>query len=93
MVRSLNRTERTEPDAGQEITVTDLVSRLEPERRAAFVLTQMLGLSYRETAQVCQCTVGTVSSRVARARGDLVCFLNEQGSIRRDSPTGTPASA
>ena len=35
------------------------------------MLTQMLGLSYAEAAQVCEVPVGTIRSRVARARGDL----------------------
>ncbi len=49
-----------------------LVAGLEPERREAFVLTQVVGLSYAEAADVCSCPVGTIRSRVARARADLV---------------------
>jgi RNA polymerase sigma-70 factor (ECF subfamily) len=37
------------------------------------VLTQLVGLSYAEAADVCGCPVGTIRSRVARARNDLVC--------------------
>ena len=62
-------------DASQRAVVADLVGRLDPDRRAAFVLTQVLGLSYDETAAVCECPVGTVRSRVARARADLVDLL------------------
>jgi RNA polymerase sigma-70 factor, ECF subfamily len=43
-----------------------------PERREAFVLTQVAGLSYAEAAEICGCPVGTIRSRVARAREDLV---------------------
>jgi RNA polymerase sigma-70 factor, ECF subfamily len=50
----------------------DLVARLEPDRRAAFVLTQIIGFSYAEAAEVCACPVGTIRSRVARARAVLV---------------------
>lgn len=49
-----------------------LLEALEPERREVLVLTQILGLSYVEAAQVCGCPVGTVRSRVARAREDLL---------------------
>jgi RNA polymerase sigma-70 factor, ECF subfamily len=48
-----------------------LLDRLEPERREALVLTQVLGFSYAEAASVCRCPLGTVRSRVARARSDL----------------------
>ncbi|MER6596327.1 sigma factor-like helix-turn-helix DNA-binding protein, partial [Micromonospora purpureochromogenes] len=46
--------------------------RLPAERREAFVLTQLLGLSYAEAAAVAGVPVGTIRSRVARARHDLV---------------------
>ena len=66
-------------DASQQSTVADLVDRLDPDRRVAFVLTQMLGLSYAEAAQVCECPIGTVRSRVARARRDLIEALDDHG--------------
>jgi len=49
-----------------------LVAGLEPPRREAFVLTQVLGCSYSEAAAACGVPVGTIRSRVARARQDLV---------------------
>jgi RNA polymerase sigma-70 factor, ECF subfamily len=52
--------------------VGELLRRLCSERRAAFVLTQVLGLSYAEAATVEQVPVGTIRSRVARARADLI---------------------
>jgi RNA polymerase sigma-70 factor (ECF subfamily) len=55
----------------------DLVARLDPDRRAAFVLTQVLGLSYEEAAIVCGCAVGTIRSRVSRARQTLVDALDD----------------
>jgi RNA polymerase sigma-70 factor (ECF subfamily) len=59
---------------------TDLwsvVSSLAPDRRAAFVLTQVVGCDYAEAAQICGCPVGTIRSRVARARADLIDALRE----------------
>ena len=50
----------------------DLVRSLDGERSEAFALTQLLGLSYAEAAQVCAVPIGTIRSRVARARDDLV---------------------
>jgi RNA polymerase sigma-70 factor (ECF subfamily) len=52
-----------------------LINALSTERRAAFTLTQILGCSYQEAAQICHCPVGTIRSRVARAREDLISAL------------------
>jgi RNA polymerase sigma-70 factor, ECF subfamily len=55
----------------QDIVELDmLLSGLDTERREALLLTQVLGLSYQETAEVCGCAIGTIRSRVARARDD-----------------------
>ena len=37
-----------------------------------FVLTQVVGVSYEEAADICQCPIGTIRSRVARARAELL---------------------
>ena len=60
------------PDPADHHAVADLVAGLDPDRRDAFVLTQVLGLSYAEAAVVCDCELGTIRSRVARARHDLL---------------------
>ncbi len=62
------------PDPAGEVAATDLLGHLEPNRRAAFVLTQLLRLSYEQAAVVCGCPPGTIRSRVARARGDLIAL-------------------
>lgn len=72
-------------DVGEEIALTDLLERLTPERREAFVLTQMLGLTYQETAEVCGCPPGTVRSRVARARAELLDALTHAAASGRYS--------
>lgn len=64
----------TDP-VGENAGVTDLLARMDPDRREAFVLTQLLGLSYAEAAAVVGCAVGTIRSRVARGRADLVASL------------------
>ena len=68
-------------------SMADLLARLDPDRREAFVLTQLLGLPYAEAAEVAGCPVGTIRSRVARARADLVDFLGGVGSaaLRSDA--------
>ena len=54
-----------------------LLDALEPDRREALVLTQVLGMDYAEAAAVCGCPVGTIRSRVARARADLLAARTE----------------
>ena len=57
-------------------SVDHLLDALEPDRRDAFVLTQVVGLSYEEAAEVMDCPIGTVRSRVARARADLAASVS-----------------
>jgi RNA polymerase sigma-70 factor, ECF subfamily len=64
---------------GAQAAADELVAALEPDRRAAFVLTQLLGCSYAEAAAVCGCPVGTIRSRVARAREDLDVMITGPG--------------
>jgi RNA polymerase sigma-70 factor (ECF subfamily) len=76
-LESLSPTDAADP-VGEGATVTDLLARLDPDRREAFVLTQLLGLPYAEAAEVAGCPVGTIRSRVARARADLIDALAEK---------------
>ena len=72
--------ERSSDDPAASVAMRSLIAGLEPERREAFVLTQILGLSYAEAADTCDCPVGTIRSRVARARADLVSALDGQSA-------------
>jgi RNA polymerase sigma-70 factor, ECF subfamily len=65
------------PDPAGQVCAADLLRRLPAERRGAFVLTQVLGLSYAEAAEVEGVLVGTIRSRVARARDELVATITE----------------
>jgi len=56
--------------------VDDLLDVLDADRREAFVLTQLVGLSYEEAAAVVGCPIGTIRSRVARARADLMTAVS-----------------
>jgi RNA polymerase sigma-70 factor (ECF subfamily) len=71
------------PRFEEHLALRDLLGGLSAERREAFVATQLLGLSYAEAAEVCDCPVGTIRSRVARAREDLVAALAGSGALRR----------
>jgi RNA polymerase sigma-70 factor (ECF subfamily) len=65
------------PGFDDGIALLDLLAALPDERREAFVLTQLVGLPYAEAAEVGDCPVGTVRSRVARARAALLDLLDE----------------
>ncbi|MER7892250.1 sigma factor [Micromonospora sp. NPDC094482] len=58
------------------VALEGVLLTIDADRREAFVATQITGLSYAEAAEVCGCPVGTIRSRVARAREDLVVALN-----------------
>jgi RNA polymerase sigma-70 factor (ECF subfamily) len=62
-------------DATSEWAVTELVDSIDVARREAFVLTQVVGCSYAEAAEIVGVPVGTIRSRVARAREDLLTLL------------------
>ncbi len=57
--------------AGVADGTAELLDALDDDRREAFVLTQLLGLGYDEAAVVLDCPVGTIRSRVSRARAQL----------------------
>jgi RNA polymerase sigma-70 factor (ECF subfamily) len=65
------------PGFDEGIALADLLGSLRPDQREAFVLTQTLGLSYAEAAEICGCPIGTIRSRIARAREELVTSLRD----------------
>lgn len=65
------------PGFDEGVALLDLLDALPAERREAFVLTQLTGLPYEEAARAGGCPVGTIRSRVARARATLVELLDE----------------
>lgn len=74
---------QVEPDPAAEHAVSALVATLDDDRREAFVLTQLLGLTYADAAAAAEVPVGTIRSRVARAREQLVAALDDPDADRR----------
>jgi RNA polymerase sigma-70 factor, ECF subfamily len=68
------------PARSGEIELEALLQALAPDRRLAFTLTQVLGLSYDQAAAVVGCPIGTIRSRVARARADLLAAVTADSS-------------
>ncbi|MCO1656467.1 sigma-70 family RNA polymerase sigma factor [Pseudonocardia humida] len=72
----------------EAVLLRALIAALDPDRREAFVLTQVLDLGYAEAAEVCDCPVGTIRSRVARAREDLVEAMDARSAPHRHRAGG-----
>jgi RNA polymerase sigma-70 factor (ECF subfamily) len=68
----------TAPDQGHRLDVQDLragLAKLPPDQREALILVGAEGLSYEEVAGICGVAIGTIKSRVNRARNRLAELL------------------
>ena len=65
--------------------VRSALQQLPPEQRAALLLVTVDGLSYKEAAEVADVPVGTIMSRLARARIALQAKLDAGGGLRRST--------
>jgi RNA polymerase sigma-70 factor, ECF subfamily len=79
------------PDPAGVRAVEALVEELDATRREAFVLTQLVGCSYEEAAAVCGVPVGTIRSRVARARADLLAAVRAADAVGSDPAAASGA--
>lgn len=57
------------------------IQALPPDQRITLVLADVQGFSYQEVAEATDAPLGTVKSRLARARGKLRDYLREQGEL------------
>jgi RNA polymerase sigma-70 factor (ECF subfamily) len=67
------------PDQLAHLDLADFrafLDRLPPDQREALVLIGASGFSYEEAAEICACAVGTIKSRVNRARRRLMDLLS-----------------
>ncbi len=55
------------------------LSKLPDDQREAIILIGASGFSYEEAAAICDCAVGTMKSRVSRARTRLTELLKISG--------------
>src|SRR6267154_2848042 len=56
------------------------LAKLPPDQREALILVGASGFSYEEAAAICECAVGTIKSRVNRARNRLADLLSIEGA-------------
>lgn len=74
-------------DAEQSMHLNDLrrgLDMLKDDQREAIILIGASGLSYEEAAEICDCAVGTIKSRVSRARKALEVIM-ESGNFDGDA--------
>ena len=67
------------PEQGARLDFTDMqaaLARLSVEQREALLLVAAEGLSYEEAAQICGTNLGTIKSRINRARTRLAALLD-----------------
>ncbi|WP_102867124.1 sigma-70 family RNA polymerase sigma factor [Pseudovibrio exalbescens] len=70
------------PEQPSSLDLKDLraaLKQLPDDQREAIVLVGALGMSYEEAAEICGCALGTLKSRVNRARSRL-CDLMQVGN-------------
>ena len=69
---------KTQPEQGARLDFEDFrtaLAKLPPDQREALLLVGASGFSYEEAANICECAVGTIKSRVNRARSRLASLL------------------
>ena len=69
----------------------EALQKLPPDQREALILIGASGLSYEEAAEICKCAVGTMKSRVSRARSRLAELLQYDPGEGQFDPS-SPAS-
>ena len=68
------------------------LSELSPDQRDALVLVLAAGFSYEEVAEVCETSVGTIKSRVSRAREAVQLTMASRAPSRLAKAPGDHAS-
>jgi RNA polymerase sigma-70 factor (ECF subfamily) len=72
---------RTPPTQDWSVAIHALqaaLQKLPAEHREALILVGAAGLSYEEVAEICGCALGTIKSRVNRARARLLKIMDAQ---------------
>lgn len=64
--------------------------RLTPEHREVVMLIGAAGISYEEASVICGCPVGTIKSRLSRARRELAAMLGDSAPATVPRPGPRP---
>ena len=76
----------TQEDALRRDDILGAVGRLPDEQRSVLLLVSIEDVSYAEAARILDIPIGTVMSRLARARAQLQKLLEQQGKPASDRP-------
>jgi RNA polymerase sigma-70 factor (ECF subfamily) len=74
---------KSQPEQGSRLELNEFraaLDKLPPDQREALILVGASGFSYEEAAAICECAVGTIKSRVNRARTRLADLLSIEGA-------------
>jgi RNA polymerase sigma-70 factor (ECF subfamily) len=66
-------------------TIQAAIDHLSPDQRLTVILCDVQGLSYDEVAEAMSVELGTVKSRLSRARAQLRAVLVEKGELPSSS--------
>jgi RNA polymerase sigma-70 factor (ECF subfamily) len=80
---SYAETLKSQPEQGGRLEFNEFrvaLDKLPPDQREALILVGASGFSYEEAAAICECAVGTIKSRVNRARTRLADLLSIEGA-------------
>lgn len=86
-------TPASQEDSGEMADLQRALMELPQDQREALILVGAGGLSYEEAASICDCALGTMKSRVSRARTALQAILDSGALPRRSTGTLLPSDA
>lgn len=69
------------------------INALKPEQRDAFILVVAAGFTYKEAGEVCNCSEGTIKSRVSRAREFVLAWYSSDQPVPNKQEGLAPSMA
>ena len=84
-------TRASQEDSGEMADLQRGLMELPQDQREALILVGAGGLSYEEAASICDCALGTMKSRVSRARAALEMIMT-QGKFTQKRADAIPAT-
>jgi RNA polymerase sigma-70 factor, ECF subfamily len=92
--KAMERALVTGPSQQSSVELVDLkraMTLLPDEQREALILVGAGGFSYQEAASICGCAVGTMKSRVSRARNAIATHMSDGARLPSSNESGTSA--